>query len=123
MTANQLTQKSLEAIQSAQRLASERQNTQLEQLHLFYALIDEQSDLNAQLFEKLGVDFLPLKVFKQTNFILITAVGIGIGLILISMLINIYAGFKKKDYEKAIFGCNGICGLIFYGSNGFPPLS
>ena len=68
------------------------------------------------VFEKLGVDFLPLKVFKQTNFILITAVGIGIGLILISMLINIYAGFKKKDYEKAIFGCNGICGLIFYGS-------
>ena len=61
MTANQLTQKSLEAIQSAQRLASERQNTQLEQLHLFYALIDEQSDLNAQLFEKLGVDVAQLK--------------------------------------------------------------
>ena len=61
MTANQLTQKSLEAIQSAQRLASERQNTQLEQLHLFYALIDEQSDLNAQLFEKLGVDVARLK--------------------------------------------------------------
>ena len=61
MTANQLTQKSLEAIQTAQRLASERQNTQLEQLHLFYALIDEQSDLNAQLFEKLGVDVARLK--------------------------------------------------------------
>ena len=61
MTANQLTQKSLEAIQSAQRLASERSHTQLEQLHLFYALIDEQSDLNAQLFEKLGVDVAQLK--------------------------------------------------------------
>ena len=61
MTANQLTQKSLEAIQSAQRLASERSHTQLEQLHLFYALIDEQSDLNAQLFEKLGVDVARLK--------------------------------------------------------------
>ena len=68
------------------------------------------------VYESMGIDFLPLKVFKQTNFILLTAVGIGIALILISMIINIYAGFKAKDYEKAIFGCNGICGLIFYGS-------
>ena len=33
-----------------------------------------------------------------------------------SMLINIYVGFKQKDYEKAIFGCNGIAGLVFYTS-------
>ena len=56
MNANQLTQKSIEAVQNAQRLASERQNTQLEQLHLFYALIDDGGDLNAQLFEKMGKD-------------------------------------------------------------------
>ena len=37
-------------------------------------------------------------------------------LIVMSMLINIYIGFKEKDYEKAIFGCNGIAGLIFYSS-------
>lgn len=68
------------------------------------------------VFEKIGMDFLPLKVFKQTNFILITAVAIGVALIIISMLINIYIGFKQKDYEKAVFGCNGIAGLIFYSS-------
>ena len=68
------------------------------------------------MYEQLGVDFLPLKVFKQTNFILVTAVGIGVALIIMSMLINIYVGFKQKDYEKAIFGCNGIAGLIFYSS-------
>lgn len=68
------------------------------------------------LFESFGIDFLPLKVFKQTNFILITAVGIGIFLILVSMLINIGIGFKEKNYEKAVFGSNGIAGLIFYGS-------
>lgn len=68
------------------------------------------------VFENLGIDFLPLKVFRQTNFILLTAVGIGIALILISMIINIYIGFKEKNYEKAVFGCNGIAGLIFYGS-------
>ena len=68
------------------------------------------------VFEKLGIGFLPLKVFKQTNFILITAVAIGVALIIISMLINIYIGFKEKDYEKAVFGCNGIAGLVFYSS-------
>ncbi len=32
------------------------------------------------VFENIGLDFLPLKVFKQTNFILITAVAIGVAL-------------------------------------------
>ncbi len=68
------------------------------------------------MFEDLGISFLPLKTFKETGFILLTAVGIGIALIMFSMLINIYVGFKEKNYEKAIFGCNGIAGLIFYGS-------
>ena len=56
MNANQLTQKSIEAIQSAQNLAGEKRNTQLEQAHLLYALIDDPNDLNAQLFEKIGVN-------------------------------------------------------------------
>lgn len=68
------------------------------------------------VYEKLGIAFLPLKVFKQTNFILVTAVSIGVALIVMSMLINIYIGFRQKDYEKAVFGCNGIAGLIFYSS-------
>lgn len=68
------------------------------------------------VFEKIGIDFLPLKAFKETGFILITAVGIGVGLIILSMMINIYIGFKQKNYEKAIFGCNGIAGLVFYSS-------
>ncbi len=61
MNANQLTQKSIEAIQAAQSLANERQNTQLEPIHLFCTLIDDESDLNAQLFEKMGVSVQQLK--------------------------------------------------------------
>ena len=68
------------------------------------------------VFEGFGIDFLPLKVFKQSSFILLTAVAIGIALIVISMLINIFIGFKEKNYEKALFGCNGIAGLVLYGS-------
>lgn len=68
------------------------------------------------VFESAGIDFLPLKVFKQTNFILLTAVGIGIALIVLSMLLNIYIGFREGNIEKAVFGCNGIAGLVFYAS-------
>ena len=61
MNANQLTQKSIEAIQHAQQAAAERQNTQLEQVHLFHALIDDSNDLNAQLLEKMGKDVAAIR--------------------------------------------------------------
>lgn len=75
------------------------------------------------IYESIGISFLPLKVFKQTDFILITAVAIGVVLIISSMIINIYIGFKQKDYEKAVFGCNGIAGLVFYSSVIFAAVS
>lgn len=80
-------------------------------------------DLLDPVFEEIGVDFLPLRAFESTNFILFTAVGIGIFLIVVSMLINIFTSFKRKDIESAVFGANGICGLIFYGSIVFAVVS
>lgn len=73
-------------------------------------------DLLDPVYENIGIDFLPLRAFESTNFILFTAVGIGIFLIVVSMLINIFTSFKRRDIESAVFGCNGICGLVFYGS-------
>ena len=32
------------------------------------------------------------------------------------LLINIYSCFKRKRYGAALFGSNGICGLVFYAS-------
>ena len=56
MNANRFTQKSLEAIQSAQQLAETNRNTQLEQIHLLKTLTDEADDLNAQLLASMQVD-------------------------------------------------------------------
>ena len=53
MNANRFTQKSIEAIQTAQQFADANRNTQVEQLHLLKALIDENDDLNAQLFSSM----------------------------------------------------------------------
>ena len=61
MNANQLTQKSIEAIQAAQRMAQERNHTQIQQAHLLYALIDDQKDLNAQLLTAMQVNVTGLK--------------------------------------------------------------
>lgn len=53
---------------------------------------------------------------KMTNMIICSAIGIGIVLVLIAMLINIYSSLKRKHYQNAFFGPNGVAGFIFYGS-------
>ncbi len=61
MNANRFTQKSIEAIQTAQQFADANRNTQVEQLHLLKALIDENDDLNAQLFGSMQIDVAGLR--------------------------------------------------------------
>ena len=54
MDANKLTQKALEALQSAQNIAIENNNVQIMPEHLLYALIDQQNGLIGQLIKKMG---------------------------------------------------------------------
>ena len=56
MNAQKFTQKSLEAIQSAQNVAVEKGNAQIEQEHLLYALLTQDDGLIPQLLKKMGVD-------------------------------------------------------------------
>ena len=54
MNAQKLTQKSLEAVQSAQNLAIENQNAQIEEMHLFLALLEQENSLIEELFDKIN---------------------------------------------------------------------
>ena len=54
MESNRFTQRAMEALQSAQQIAQSYGNAQVEQLHLFYALIQQDNGLIGQLLEKLG---------------------------------------------------------------------
>ena len=56
MNAQKFTQKSLEALQSAQDLATEYQNMQIEQQHLLYALIAQEDGLIGQMLKKMEID-------------------------------------------------------------------
>ena len=54
MNINKFTQKSLEAVQSAQTLAVEKQNAQVEQEHLLLALLEQENSLIKELFKKIS---------------------------------------------------------------------
>ena len=55
MTFNNYTQKSLEAVQSAQNIAVQHSNQQLEQIHLLVALLQQDGGLTPQLLRKMGI--------------------------------------------------------------------
>ena len=54
MDTNKLTQKAMEAIQSAQNIAIENGNIQITPEHLLYALVDQENGLIGSLFKKMG---------------------------------------------------------------------
>ena len=56
MNVNQLTQKSIEAVQAAQTLASERKNTEVAQAHLLYTLLAQPDGLIGSILSATGVD-------------------------------------------------------------------
>ena len=56
MNPNKMTKKSIEAVQSAQDVSVSYQNNCVEQMHLFYALLNDEGGLCPQLLTKTGVD-------------------------------------------------------------------
>ena len=58
----------------------------------------------------------PESIFQISTYLLIAALAIGVVMIVISMSMNIVLSFKRKDYSSAIFGANGITGMVLYVS-------
>lgn len=56
MNANKLTQKSMEAVQTAQDVSVSYQNNCVEQMHLLYALLSDEGGLIPQILTKMSVD-------------------------------------------------------------------
>lgn len=71
------------------------------------------------IWSSLGFNFehgKPIEVMDSTMSIIMTAIGLGVVLVICAMLINIYSSLKQKRYGAALFGCNGVAGLVFYTS-------
>ena len=62
-------------------------------------------------------DFLPgFKALEGQNviYLLVASMGLGVLMIFIVMLFNCVNGVRQHNFEKWLFGPNGICGMLFY---------
>lgn len=76
--------------------------------------------LFAEVWQTIGLgSVLPLNLLESTNSmnILMLSLMLGVGIIIISMLINIFLNFKNHHIGNALFSNNGIAGLTAYGSS------
>ena len=69
-----------------------------------------------RLFGPLGLPERPENIFQAATVLLLFSLAIGIVLILISMIFNMVLKFKHGELGEALFGVNGIAGIIFYSA-------
>lgn len=57
-----------------------------------------------------------LPFIGKLNTVFVVAIAIGMGIILLTMILNIKNSLKQKDLEKSWFDTNGAAGFVFYAS-------
>lgn len=57
-----------------------------------------------------------LPFIGNLNTVFVVAIALGMGIIMLTMVLNIINSLHSKDKEKAFFDTNGIAGLVFYAS-------
>jgi V/A-type H+-transporting ATPase subunit I len=48
------------------------------------------------------------------NTVLLIGIGIGVSLLIISMLLNVFVSLKRKAIGEALFDNNGLTGIFVY---------
>lgn len=66
------------------------------------------------VYEAMGLHGKPISVMDSINTVLLVAIGIGVGLMVLAMLLNIYACVRRRQFGEAIFSQNGVVGLAMY---------
>lgn len=57
-----------------------------------------------------------LPFIGNLNTVFVVTVAIGMGIILLTMLLNIINSFRSHEKGEALFDTNGVAGFVFYGS-------
>lgn len=57
-----------------------------------------------------------LPFIGNLNTVFVVAIALGMGIILMTMILNIINSLRSHDPEKAYFDNNGIAGIVFYGA-------
>ncbi len=102
MNVNQLTQKSIEAVQAAQQLASERNNTEVAQAHLLYTLVAQPDGLIGSILSATGVDLnrIRTEAEREVNALPTYNTGSGSDQIYISQDLNVALNEAEKRAKE-----------------------
>ena len=102
MNVNQLTQKSIEAVQAAQQLASERNNTEVSQAHLLYTLVAQPDGLIGSILSATGVDLnrIRTEAEREVNALPTYNTGSGSDQIYISQDLNAALNEAEKRAKE-----------------------
>lgn len=57
-----------------------------------------------------------LPFIGNLNTVFVVAVAMGMGIVLMTMVLNVINSLRAHDTEKAYFDTNGIAGIVFYGA-------
>lgn len=57
-----------------------------------------------------------LPFIGNLNTVFVVAVALGMGIILLTMVLNIINSLRARDMEKAYFDTNGVAGMVFYAA-------
>lgn len=68
------------------------------------------------MFHALGFAEKPIEVIDSAIVLLLAAVAIGVVLLILAMCLNIYSSARRRDMVSALFGPNGVAGLLLYSS-------
>lgn len=85
---------------------------------IFGALFGFEHALDPFYKAVFGLDEKPVSVMESdtTNFIIYSAVGLGVLLVIVAIVLNIISSLRRKRYTNGLFGPNGVAGLVFYVS-------
>ena len=68
------------------------------------------------VYHALGWAGKPLSVMESINTVLLVAIGIGVTLVVMAMILNMYACIKHNKIGEAIFSQNGLVGIFIYAA-------
>lgn len=68
------------------------------------------------IYKMIGFREKPIDVMSSATTLLAFSIGIGVVLVIVAMVFNVFSKIKKRDIGNALFGQNGVCGIMLYSS-------
>ena len=66
------------------------------------------------LYHAVGLSGKPVDIMESITGLLLVSIGIGVVLLVFTMLINIYGCLKHKKFGEALFSQSGLTGIVLY---------